>query len=376
MTRARRPAIFESTLLRSLGLVVIVGLVLLLLTNQFSAYRNLQLASGAYYFCVLAGLTVLAGSSGQISLGHGAFMAVGAYTFALLNFNEAWSVFPALTAAVVAALLIGIPVGAAASRLRGPYLAGATLAFAVGLPAFGGENGLAINPPIPPTWLGSNFPLERWEAWIACAGALIVLFVLYNVTHSGIGRSWRAVRDDEIAAALAGLRVGRRQTLAFAISAACAGLGGGLLAAVTQLADPGSFPLQLSLTLLTGVVIGGLGSLVGAVWGAALLVLLPNWTNDLANSFSLSTNVSHNLPIAIYGIVLIVAMLVWPSGIQGGVRAIAHAVRPGTPSRTGQATEPAKDESAKDGPAKDGPAKDGPAKDGPAKDEGVKASQP
>ena len=120
--------------------------------------------------------------------------------------------FPALVAAVVAALLIGIPVGAAASRLRGPYLAGATLAFAVGLPAladkfpalFGGENGLAINPPIPPPWLGSNFPLERWEAWIACAGALIVLFVLYNLTHSGIGRSWRAVRDDEIAAALRG----------------------------------------------------------------------------------------------------------------------------------------------------------------------------
>ena len=231
MTSTARGALRSSTLLRSLTLVVVVGAVLFLLTDQFSAYRNLQLASGAYYFCALAGLTVLAGSSGQVSLGHGAFMAVGAYTFALLNLNEQWSVFPALVASVVAALLIGIPVGAAASRLRGPYLAGATLAFAVGLPAladkfpslFGGENGLAINPPIPPTWLGSNFPLERWEAWIACAGALIVVFVLYNVTHSGIGRSWRAVRDDEIAAALAGLRVGRRQTLAFAISAAARG---------------------------------------------------------------------------------------------------------------------------------------------------------
>ena len=382
----RALAVFRgSTLLRSLTIVVVAGVVLYLISGSLDSYRNLQLAYGGYYFCVLAGLTVLAGASGQISLGQGAFMAVGAYTFCKLNAPPvAWSVFPSLVGAVVATVLVGIPVGAAASRLRGPYLAGATLAFAVGLPAladkfpslFGGENGLAINPPIPPSWLGSSFPLERWEAWIACAGALIVLFVLYNLTHSGIGRSWRAVRDDEIAAALAGLRVGRRQTLAFAISAAAAGLGGGLLAAVTQLADPGSFPLQLSLTLLTGVVIGGLGSLVGAVWGAALLVLLPNWTNDLANSFSLSTNVSHNLPIAIYGLVLIVAMLVWPSGIQGGVRAIAHAVRPGTPSRTGQATEPAKDESAKDGSAKDGPAKDGPAKDGPAKDEGVKASQP
>ena len=177
-----------------------------------------------------------------------------------------------------------MPVGAAATRLRGPYLAGATLAFAVGLPAladkypstFGGENGLTINPPTPPSFLGSSFPLERWEAWIACAGALVVLFVLYNLIHSGAGRSLRAVRDNEIAASLCGLRVGRTQTAAFVISAACAGLGGGLLAVVLQLAQPGAFPLQLSLSLLTGIVLGGLGSLAGAVWGAAVLVMLPN----------------------------------------------------------------------------------------------------
>jgi branched-chain amino acid transport system permease protein len=329
-----------STLLRSVLLVVVVGMVLFLVTESLSSYRNLQLAYGAYYFCVLAGLTVLAGSSGQISLGQGAFMAVGAYTVAKLG-NAGWSLLPELVGAVVATLIVGIPVGMAASRLRGPYLAGATLVFAVGLPALadkfpsflGGENGLSINPSTPPTSLGVNFPLERWEAWIACAGALIVLFVFYNVTHSGIGRSMRAVRDDEIAASLAGLRIGRWQTLAFALSAAAAGLGGGLLVVVTQLATPGAFPLQLSLTLLAGVVIGGLGSLVGAVWGAALLVLLPNWTNDIANSFSLSDKVSHNLPIAVYGLVLIAAMLVWPSGIQGGVRALVRAARPAVVGR-------------------------------------------
>jgi branched-chain amino acid transport system permease protein len=146
----------------------------------------------------------------------------------------------------------------------------------------------------------------------------------------------RAVRDDEIAASLAGLRVGRSQTLAFAISAAATGLGGGLLAVVTQLAQPGAFPLQLSLTLLAGVVIGGLGSLLGAVWGAALLVFLPNWTNDIASSFSLSSNVQHNLPLAVYGLVLIVAMLAWPSGIQGGVRAIMGAARPAVAGRLGR----------------------------------------
>jgi branched-chain amino acid transport system permease protein len=332
-----------STLLRSLVLVVVLGLVLLVMTDSLSAYRNLQLAEGAYYFCALAGLTVLAGSSGQISLGQGAFMAVGAYTVAKLG-NAGWALLPDLLAATAMTLLVGIPVGMAASRLRGPYLAGATLAFAVGLPALadkfpsflGGENGLSINPSTPPASLGLTFPLERWEAWIACAGALVVLFVLYNVTHSGVGRSLRAVRDDEIAASLAGLHVGRSQTLAFALSAAATGLAGGLLAVVTQLAQPGAFPLQLSLTLLAGVVIGGLGSLIGAGWGAALLVFLPNWTNDVANSFSLSSNVSHNLPIAVYGLVLIVAMLVWPSGIQGGVRAIARAARPAVARRIGR----------------------------------------
>ncbi|MGA8716719.1 MAG: hypothetical protein WB557_01815, partial [Solirubrobacteraceae bacterium] len=108
-----------------------------------------------------------------------------------------------------------------------------------------------------------------------------------------------------------------------------------------------------------GVVIGGLGSLVGAVWGAALLVFLPNWTTDLANSFSLSTNVSHNLPIAIYGLVLIAAMLLWPSGIQGGLRALGRTVRPAVSGRLGRgAAEPASDD------------------DAAAEDEGVKASRP
>ena len=308
-----------------------------LISSALSAYNNLQLSDGAYYFAALAGLTVLVGQSGQVSLGHGALMAVGAYTVALLIGREGWALVPALLASVAVTAAVGVPVGAAASRLRGPYLAGATLAFAVGLPSladrfpstFGGENGLIINPPVPPSQLGADFPLERWEAWIACAGALLVMFALYNLTHSGIGRAWRAVRDDEIAASLCGLGVGRTQTGAFIVSAACAGLGGGLLAVVLQLAQPGAFPLQLSLSLLTGVVLGGLGSLVGAIWGAGLLVLLPGWTNDLAHSFSLSSKVSANLPLAIYGLVLIGAMLLWPTGIQGGVRVLGSRLRKG-----------------------------------------------
>jgi branched-chain amino acid transport system permease protein len=332
LARLRTP---RGALGRSLAIVVVSGLVLFLASEALGAFGDLQLASGAYYFVALAGLTVLTGLSGQISLGHGALMAVGAYTVALLIGNEQWALVPALLAAIVISAVVGIAVGAAASRLRGPYLAGATLAFAIGLPALadkytgtlGGENGLVINPPTPPSWLGASFPLERWEAWITCVGALVVLFVMNNLVHSGIGRAFRAVRDDEIAASLCGLHVGRVQTLAFIVSAACAGLGGGLLTVVLQLAAPGAFQLELSLSLLTAIVLGGLGSLAGAIWGAALLVLLPTWTNDLARSFSLSTNVSANLPLAIYGFVLIAAMLLWPGGIQGSVRAIVSRVR-------------------------------------------------
>jgi branched-chain amino acid transport system permease protein len=325
----------QATLARTLLLTAAAAAILFVVSEGLSSYNNLQLANGAYYFAVLAGLTVLTGLSGQISLGHGALMAVGAYTVALLIGNEHWALVPALLAAMVTTAAVGILVGAAATRLRGPYLAGATLAFAVGLPAlatqypetFGGASGLVINPPTPPSALGASFPLERWEAWIACAVALVVLFAMHNLVHSGVGRSFRAVRDDEIAASLCGLRVGRVQTLAFVVSAACAGLGGGVLTIVLQLAAPGAFQLQLSLALLTGVVLGGLGSLFGAIWGAVLLVLLPMWSTDIAHSFSLSTNVSNNLPLAIYGVVLIVAMLVWPNGIQGGVRILAGGLK-------------------------------------------------
>jgi len=335
MTASVRATLARSTLLRSLAWVVLAGAVLLLVSDLVSSYNDLELASGAYYFAVLAGLTILAGQSGQISLGHGALMAVGAYTVVILIGKGGWPLVPSIVAAVIVTAAVGVPVGAAASRLRGPYLAGATLAFAVGLPAladkfsgfFGGENGLTINPPTPPSSLGAAFPLERWEAWIAGLGALVVLFVLHNLTASGFGRALRAVRDDEIAASLSGLRVGRLQTLAFVVSAGCAGLGGAMLAVVLQLAQPGAFPLQLSLSLLTGVVLGGLGSLVGAIWGAALLTLLPNWTTDLAHSFSLSTQVSANLPLAVYGVVLILAMILWPSGIQGAVRALFIRLR-------------------------------------------------
>jgi branched-chain amino acid transport system permease protein len=337
MRLRRRPPLRlpRQTLVRNLVVGAALALVLYVLSLLFAPFDDLRLATAAYYFAALAGLTVLTGLNGQISLGHGALMAIGAYTTVLLIGRESWALAPALAAGTLSTALIGVAVGAVAARLRGPYLAGATLALAVGLPAladrypgaFGGENGLQVNPPTPPSALGANFPLERWQAWITCIGALVVFVLLANLLRSRVGRSFRAVRDDEVAARLAGLDVGRVQVLAFVVSAACAGLGGGLLAVVNSLAAPGAFTLSLSLSLLTGIVLGGLGSLAGAAWGAVALVMLPAWTHDVANAISLPGKVQSNLPLVLYGLILIGVIVAAPQGIQGALRAVGRWLR-------------------------------------------------
>jgi branched-chain amino acid transport system permease protein len=327
----RLPRLPSQTLLRNFTLAVVFGLAYWAISLAFDPFNNLRLASAAYYFIALAGLTLLTGLNGQISLGHGALMAVGAYASALL-IGQGWPLAATMVAATAITAVVGVLVGAVAARLRGPYLAGATLALAVGLPGladryphlFGGENGLNVNPPSVPSWLGANFALERWEAWIAGLAALLTFLVLANLLRSRVGRELRAVRDDEVAAQLAGLNVARVQVIAFVVSAACAGLAGAAFIVVTQLAAPGAFQLDLSLALVTGVVLGGLGSLAGAVWGAVALVLLPQWSNDIANAFSLGNDVQANLPLAIYGLVLIGVIVAAPQGIQGALRGLAQ----------------------------------------------------
>jgi len=149
-----------------------------------------------------------------------------------------------------------------------------------------------------------------------------------NSPRSRIGRSWRAVRDDEVAASLAGLNVARLQILAFVVSAACAGLGGTLLAVVSGIVAPGAYTLTLSISLLTAAVLGGLGSLLGAVWGSLVLVLVPSYLTNVASSHGLSGAASSSVPIAAYGIVLIIVMLVFPAGIQGGLRRLFGPAAP------------------------------------------------
>lgn len=292
----------------------------LALTYLLPPFQVYQLATIGAYLCVTAGLTVLTGLNGQLSLGHGALMAVGGYTVALTP----GPLLVGIGAAVLVTTAAGAVVGLAAARLRGPYLAGLTLAVAVVVPSvastfdgvFNSDQGLPV--PVPPA--PGAIAFERWQAWITWAGALPTLLLLANATRGRFGRDLRAVRDDEAAARLAGVDVARTQVLAFVISAACAGLGGALFAVLAQSVSPGAFSLSLSLFLVMAVVIGGLGSLAGAFWGAVLLVALPALTSSATAALELSPTVARrlegNLPLTLFGLALVVVMLAAPGGIH------------------------------------------------------------
>jgi branched-chain amino acid transport system permease protein len=326
----------RSTLLRHGLFFLLLAVVLIAVTYLLDAFTQYNIAGIAIFAIAAAGLTVLTGINGQLSLGHGALMAVGAYTTSLLlKVQPEFPFLLTLLAAIVATALAGGIIGVAAARLRGPYLAGATLALAVGLPqiaihfggALGGNQGLVVAPPAAPAVLGGNFPEQQWLAWIAIVAALITLFLLANLVRGATGRTLRAVHDNETAARLAGIDVARVQVLAFVVSAACAGLAGSLFAYWVGITAPTGFGLQLSLQLLSAIVIGGLGSLTGAVLGAFVLVYLPVWTSGLASNLNLSSDITNNLPLAVYGAVLVFAMLVFPRGIQGAVASLAGAGR-------------------------------------------------
>jgi branched-chain amino acid transport system permease protein len=316
---------------RHLLWTVAAAVLIVALTYVLPPFRNYQLATVGAYLCVTAGLTVLTGLNGQLSLGHGALMATGAYTVAMVQEKLAgrgqWTLLIAVLAGIAVATVAGGIVGLAAARLRGPYLAGLTLAVAVVVPAiastfdktFNSDQGLSVYVDPPPLALGATFPYERWQAWLSWAGALLTVFLLATLVRGRFGRALRAVRDDEAAARIAGVNVARTQVLAFVVSAACAGLGGALFAVLAQSVSPGAFPISLSLFLVMAIVIGGLGSLAGAVWGAVLLVALPALTHSLTELIDVSPAVAQrlegNLPLALFGVTLIVVMLAAPGGI-------------------------------------------------------------
>ncbi|MBW1596084.1 branched-chain amino acid ABC transporter permease [Streptomyces sp. JJ38] len=320
-------------LLAGLGLCLVVVVL-----ESSGAFRTTQFATMAYLGIAAGGLTVLTGLSGQLSLGHGAFMAVGAYTAALLLPAEG-PVLPlpaVLALAVLTALAAGAVVGVAAARLHGPYVAGATLALAVAVPAtavyfdgLGGEQGLGVAVPEIPVWVrdaayfvtGSELTSTGYVAYLGWVCLIGTYVLLANLARGRVGRLWRAVRDDEVAAELAGIHLGRARVLAFVVSTACAGLAGAVMAMAVRVTAPSGFTLTLSLVLLSAVVLGGLGSLTGALIGSALLTFLPQLVADLGVNAGLSDLRAAELAPLVYGLTLIGVTLAAPAGLTGTVRA-------------------------------------------------------
>ncbi|WP_116711105.1 branched-chain amino acid ABC transporter permease [Actinomycetospora cinnamomea] len=360
----RRPG---TPLGRHLRGLVIGAVIVIALLELVSPFRVSQITTLSYYVVACAGLTLLTGINGQISLGHGALMAVGGYTTALL-LPAGLPFLVAILTGAVAAGIVGIIVGAAAAKLHGPYLAGATLALAVGLPGLalafadtlGGEQGLTVDVPRPPAWFadahfflfGSDPSTTQYLAYIGALVAGLVLFLLANLHTSRYGRVWRAVRDDEVAAELAGLRLGRLRVLAFVVSAVCAGLAGGVLALATRLVAPSGFTIVLSLSLIAAVVIGGLGSLTGAVLGSAVIVFLPPLVTGLGARAGLSDVQAAELAPLTYGLVLVLVMIFAADGAAGLVRRLGGRLRrrqgPGTgPPRSGHDAAQESDDAAR-----------------------------
>lgn len=333
----RRLHLPSSTLARHL-LGAALGLVVVILVLQgVSDFRRFQLAEMAYLGIAVGGLTVLTGLNGQLSLGHGALMAFGAYTTALLlPDREASTPLPLVVlAAVAVTLVVGAAVGIAAARLHGPYLAGATLALAVAVPGIalyfketlGGEQGLRIVMPDRPGWAeeatffvtGQELTTAGWVAFLSWSTLILTYFLLANLSRSRVGRRWRAVRDDEVSAQLAGIDLGRARVSAFMVSAAAAGAAGAMLGLAVRLAAPSSFTLTISLTLVAAIVLGGLGSLTGALLGAALLTFLPQVVTQVGTANGLSDIQAAELAPLVYGLVMVAVILLAPAGLFGTV---------------------------------------------------------
>lgn len=304
-----------------LPLFILGGIVLYILSGIVDELRVYQGATIAVYVIAISSIILLTGYSGQVSLGHGALLAIGAYSAAIAKSEFGFPTLLCFIVAVLVSALGGLLLGAAAGRLSGPYLAGTTLALAVGLPSLanqfsilGGEQGLLFDVGFPPLSLGEDFTQYKWFFWIAGLAALISMWLVNNILNSRYGRTWRATRSNEVAAQLAGVNTSRSKILAFTISAGIAGLAGALLSMTIGTVSPSAFPLALSFSLLTGAVLSGITTLGGAMIGAVVLVAIPEIADVVAHRIGTSESVTVNLPGLIVSSLLILTVLFVPNG--------------------------------------------------------------
>ncbi len=342
---------------RLLGFVAFAALVVFVavLPSFVSDFKARDYSYVAIYLIALLGLNILTGYTGQISLGHGAFMAIGGYTTAILmagneqfggpiagGLKDVWT----LPIAGLVAGLVGLAFGFPALRLSGLYLALATFAIAVAMPSTvkrfeeftGGGQGIQLfgTPELTGSIadvhvLGRSLSPNDWMYYLAWSIALVAFAVAWLIVRGRTGRAFRAVRDSETAAISSGVSLARYKTLAFGLSAAYAGVAGGLLVLASAFVNPENFPVALSIYLLVGVVVGGLGGLSGLVFGAIFIAFLPLWSQGQDLGSLLPDRIVEETqkpggPSIVYGVVLILLMFVLPNGVGGLFRRIGQLI--------------------------------------------------
>ena len=316
----------------TLGLLLLV--VVIVLPFLVKNYRVFQFNLVLIYAIAILGLNILVGFNGQISLGHGAFFAIGGYTAAVLMDKLGWPYWSTLPVAGALCFVFGWLMGFPALRLGGHYLALATYALALAVPQLlkykhlegltGGVQGIVLNKPEPPftfRFLGAPFNADRWLYFFTLAAAALMFLLAYHMLKGRVGRALVAIRDHPIAATAMGINLPFYKSMAFGMSAAFTGVAGALGAICVAFVSPDSFTVNLSIFLLVGVVVGGLASIPGAIFGGIFIQFVPNIADEISKS----------APAAIYGMVLIAFMYLLPMGVMGGVYKLWHRLRPGTP---------------------------------------------
>ena len=310
------------------------AIAILLVGTFLDPYNQSQLSVALIIFIAVLSITLLTGASGQISLCQGALMAVGGYASALTILNFNLNLWLAIPIAVLVSALAGLLLGVTAARLSGPYLAGTTLVIALAIPSlanrfesvFAGEIGFSVDFGSSPAWLNKvigDVPVEKWQLIVTVIFATIALFFALNILNTRTGRSWRALRDHDIAASLQGVNVGRSRIFIFMVTSAFAGMAGALYG-LRGIVSPSVYAVSLSLSLLTAAILGGIRNISGAMIGSIIIVFLPDWIGAVTSRLSVPTRISDYLPALITGLLLVATVVLSPGGLSGSIHHKKH----------------------------------------------------
>lgn len=300
-------------------------------TGLISNFYFLQISLMIVYAIAVLGLNLLTGFNGQISLGHGAFFAAGAYAAAILIDQQNWPYWATLPVAAAASFVLGYLFGKPALRLEGHYLALATFALAVATPQIlkyrhfegftNGVQGINLIKPDPP--FGLPVSPDQWMYLVVLAVAIVMFWLARNLLDSRMGRAMRAIRDQPLAADTMGIDTARTKAITFGISAMFVGVAGALHAIIFEFVSPDSFRFELSIAILVGAVVGGIASLPGAILGGIFVQVIEKYADALTKKIGAAVHLPVELePWTIYGIMLILLMYFMPNGIAGGLASL------------------------------------------------------